>query len=447
MDDSPVSSASVAVDEDDSSTDDETGESNEGNIQLGFVDTQKCTNDLFRNANWLDWDGGIVGGRPVWLNPNPTSLLRQSDLACLHCSDPMMFLLQIYCPLDEPKEAFHRSLYLFCCRKAACVDKGKGAVKCFRCQLPKENDYYPANPNPSSISSSSDTTEGKNDRYYAIAKEECIICGCYASNVCSRCKKIYYCSKTHQKDHWKSHKLYCGEITVQSSPSYYKLEQESIGRSITYPQYDLLVDEEVLDDVATIDKVDEIVLNANIWGDAMCKVGDEDNDKNVTQDEYRKALGNDAFVTDRAYEKFIERVRLGGADQVLRYCRWNDSGRILISAEQTSPLQDTSVPKCQRCGAGRKIEFQVLPQLLYFLSVDKTTTVAALPDQNIEIPKDQHASEKESLVGAFKNKRGGDIDWGIIDVFTCTKSCSVDCAAYLEEEVHIQPPYTKKAQT
>ena len=422
------------MDGDESSVDDDNSVSS-CSIQLGFVDTQR-SNHLFRHPNWLDWDGGIVGGRPVWLNPNPKFLLRPGDLACLYCCDPMMFLLQIYCPLDEPDTAFHRSLYLFCCRRAGCVDKGQGAVKCFRCQLPKENDYYPKNPSVAFY------TE-ELDKRCIIFKEECIVCGCYASNVCSRCKKVYYCSKAHQKEHWKTHKLYCGDEAVQSSPTYYKLETEDIERNITYPQYDLLVEDEILDDVAVIDKADDTVMNANIWDDAMCEAGDEDDDENVTQTEYRKALGNDSFVTDKAYEKFIERVRLGGADQVLRYCRWNNTGRIFISMEQNSSSLEKSTPRCQRCGAERKIEFQVLPQLLYFLSVDKKTSVAVLPDQVTDTPKD-HASERESLIGAFKNKRGEDIDWGIIDVFTCTLSCSGEYA-YVEEAVHIQPPYTTKA--
>ena len=32
---------------------------------------------------------------------------------------------QIYCPLDSPMSAYHRCLYLFICRKASCVNKGR----------------------------------------------------------------------------------------------------------------------------------------------------------------------------------------------------------------------------------------------------------------------------------------------------------------------------------
>ena len=44
----------------------------------------------------------------------------------------------------------------------------------------------------------------------------CSFPGCdeASSQRCSRCKKVYYCSVDHQKNHWKTHKVYCGKITT-----------------------------------------------------------------------------------------------------------------------------------------------------------------------------------------------------------------------------------------
>ena len=59
----------------------------------------------------------------------------------------MMFMLQIYAPLDskENPSTFHRTLFLFCCRDGRCAGKN-GSVKCFRTQLPRANPFYSYDP-------------------------------------------------------------------------------------------------------------------------------------------------------------------------------------------------------------------------------------------------------------------------------------------------------------
>jgi hypothetical protein len=90
------------------------------------------------------------------------------------------------------------------------------------------------------------------------------------------------------------------------------------------------------------------------------------------------ALGNEA--PDPAYDKFLLRIRRGGADQVLRYCRWptpddiaGGAGPLTISSHcgVSDPLVDVScdpvdsagvasMNSCPRCRAPRKFEFQVI---------------------------------------------------------------------------------------
>lgn len=59
-----------------------------------------------------------VGGRPAWLGaaglPGPRAL------ACALCSRPLSFLLQVYAPLPGRADAFHRGIFLFCCREPPC---------------------------------------------------------------------------------------------------------------------------------------------------------------------------------------------------------------------------------------------------------------------------------------------------------------------------------------
>ncbi len=73
---------------DDSDDDNEDGE---GAIQLGFL--YKEHNPLFAASDWRNWDGGKVGGKPVWLDP--VNLPSTEELACGSCKDPLVFLLQV----------------------------------------------------------------------------------------------------------------------------------------------------------------------------------------------------------------------------------------------------------------------------------------------------------------------------------------------------------------
>lgn len=455
----------------------------ETSVQLGFAfDDEK--NALFASPNWREWDGGKIGGQPVWLDP--VHLPSQHDLACVHCGSPMTFVLQIYCPLDEVNHAFHRSMYVFVCRKKSCVENG--SVKCLRCQLPKLNQFYPFNPDES-------TETPKSVGYVeSMPPKLCAVCGQRGPQSCSRCKSINYCSREHQRSHWKYHKLHCGTEASASTTNDFS--------ALVLPEYSLEVSQEILCDRAD-DALDETVLKAKIWEDATVPENvmgddddddDEDDDAALTQSDYNKALGNEE--ADPLYTKFMERIRRGGGDQVLRYSRWDEiegplklsSLALCGSAAETSANANT-ISLCPHCGSKRKFEFQVgscpssrsrraffsfslfslslhrpiclqiMPQLLHYLRVDRKTKVtdaskalACLgPEPPPEGAEQPMPAELESIV---ENKTDEDIDWGMIDVYTCTASCAVstdasggDHCAYLDEGVSIQKPVDFKRRS
>ena len=69
------------------------------------------------NKNWNMWDSGIAGGNPIWLNPS--KIPSKYRLVCGSCNTKMLFLLQLYVPIDDEinhKNAFHRIIYVFCCK-------------------------------------------------------------------------------------------------------------------------------------------------------------------------------------------------------------------------------------------------------------------------------------------------------------------------------------------
>jgi len=179
-------------------------------VQLGFIDytdeDEECeVNELFNESNWREWDGGKIGGLPVWLDPEHVPPVE--GLRCGCCNEPMAFLLQIYSPLDHPEggsesqnTAFHRALYVFCCRKAKCIEAhtvDKPTIQCIRCQLSRQNDYYPF------VNSISDEdNQVWVETRTKFSSKLCGICGLSAPFSCSQCHLARYCSKAHQKLDW-----------------------------------------------------------------------------------------------------------------------------------------------------------------------------------------------------------------------------------------------------
>ena len=132
VDANPAVDATTAIEEDDDEDDDDEDDLQGCNVQLGFLEPYeiddfpggfKVDNNLFYNKHTEEWDGGKVGGWPIWLNPNlPDS---KTQLACKFCEAQLSFLLQVYCPLDDVEDAYHRALYLFCCRNKDCIEKSR----------------------------------------------------------------------------------------------------------------------------------------------------------------------------------------------------------------------------------------------------------------------------------------------------------------------------------
>lgn len=202
---------------------------------------------------------------------------------------------------------------------------------------------------------------------------------CRGSLACAQCKKAHYCCRTHQKEHWKRHKLECGkDATNVPTAGELAAAEEQVAARALFPEYSLVVEEEVFEgeDEAELAK---IMRDANIWEDAVTEGGaEEEADAKLTQADYQRAMGSE--LHDPTYLNFLTRVERGGRDQVLRYCRASAAvgedgtnagsqagsrstkGLLLLSSDkellqrraatiQTSP--------CPRCGAPRTFECQV----------------------------------------------------------------------------------------
>lgn len=113
-------------------------------VMLGTIDKDSTVEPFRLSSRFFP---SKVGGKPAWLDleniPEPT------ELTCLKCNIPLVFLCQLYAPIDEPDfhgTCFHRTLFVFYCNEC----KDERTFVTFRSQLRKNNDYYsdvPAEPN------------------------------------------------------------------------------------------------------------------------------------------------------------------------------------------------------------------------------------------------------------------------------------------------------------
>ena len=151
-------------------------------------------------------------------------------LACAACAAPLSLLVQLYAPLDDEDvghpDSFYRCLYVFCCRKGACVNRmggGGGGVRVLRCQYPRGA----AGVGRKGI--------GAYEHTFAAAPT-CAVCGLAGPLRCSRCKGVAYCGRGHQAAHWAGgHKAECGGA-APASPF--------VDGAACFPEFELVVESE-----------------------------------------------------------------------------------------------------------------------------------------------------------------------------------------------------------
>ncbi|KAL0840367.1 hypothetical protein ABMA28_015627 [Loxostege sticticalis] len=316
-----------------------------------------------------------VGGKPAWLDlqnlPNP------SQLICKKCSEPLIFLCQVYAPYEEQNDTFHRTVFIFICRNGSCCRTNSSEnFVVLRCQLGRKNDFYSFEPY-----NENEDEEFPMDKYPKL----CNICGSKAPSHCSKCKKSYYCSRKHQILDWqKGHKEICQGQEASNKLPYFIVTEA--GKSILFKEWDLAVDEEDQANVSDVDvnkEMDKLrTLMQEKRAGTLCDVSDDELEQYTNK-----------MPEDKVFKKFNKRIARH-PEQVLRY---DKGGSPLWITGNTENL--IQIPNCQYCGGERQFEFQIMPQLLNFINV-----------------------------GIDFNS----IDWGILAIYTCTASCN-EGPAYKEE--------------
>jgi pre-rRNA-processing protein TSR4 len=316
---------------------------------LGFPEPALQACDMLRHAF-----PSKVGGRPAWLDP--LRLPSPEDLRCPTDGSTMRFLLQVYAPVEEQPEACHRTMFVFVSGKASALHgsstsggaaRGSPGVQVYRCQLPRSNEYYVYNP--------------LTDR--------------------ERLAGPRYCGEASVADPWAvaAHE----KVILQGIQA----TQESQTHVPLFPEYEIVIEEECEGNEARMVSTQELIQ------ENMQKATDISKSNNYTEEELPSELIDEIEknmpLEKRHFASFAARIA-GAPSQILRYCFEDGSGPICPSPHGI-PTPD-QIPPCEYCGASRKFEFQILPQVLNILGVD---------------PADDDA-----------------LDFGTIAVYSCSRSCS-----------------------
>ncbi|CEG69282.1 hypothetical protein RMATCC62417_05382 [Rhizopus microsporus] len=352
-------------------------------VQLGYAEDPEIplTVDSFPSKS---------GGRPIWLNPE--HVLSVDKVTCGNCEQPMNLLLQLYTPEDEPPEAFHRTVYVFCCKNGGCVKQDwKKSFKVYRSQLPRENPYYPPHTEEEEEEEENSTTEAFTPKQFK-APSLCVICGIAGTKLCGKCGSASYCSREHQMADWNmcNHKKFCGQhISKEDQTVIDKLRSCRV-----FAEKEIVSEPEGKGADVEEEEKQAAFFKENNPGEqpdskALVLAGDE-------AEEDTKVDVDDTFL------QFQLRVQLY-PDQVIRY------DRVEYDMPEREPLwvqasyKPESIPACDHCHGPRTFEFQILSTLLNYLGVNH---IAA-----------------DSL------------DWGSLYIYSCKANCPIGDDIYAEEYI------------
>ncbi|KAJ2515920.1 hypothetical protein H4217_004894 [Coemansia sp. RSA 1939] len=266
----------------------------------------------------------------------------------------MVMLLQLYAPEDEPAAAFHRMLYVFICRNGRCHKTTAGGyMRVFRFQLSENNGIYGRKDVESTAKSTSPSSDSNGCTDEEYESEDDIE---FAANVMPDIIVRATIS------------LPIGNMGIGSNAALMDIDVENNGNTGDSDD-DFDDDPHDIDGIAHNDK-------------ALVPVNNERAD-------------DSAVDVDSEFLAFQSRIARN-TDQVIRYARSpfsNKTGEPLYVSSMEKPKIDVDVPRCGHCGATREFEFQIMPQLLNYLSIDSTDPSS--------------------------------IDWGTLLVYTCPRNCSV----------------------
>ena len=286
-------------------------------VQLGFAEEPR--KDDFDLKNFPS----KIGGLPVWLMPLSNNI-PESFFIC-SCGETLSFLLQLYSPLEDKINSFHRMLYIFFCQKCW---KKKDLVKVLRINLPEESSYY----NGEEILDinkiiNDETTKKVNEKLKNFVLDE------------------FFISTAQERK--EASKLYLD--------FYSNAEEKSLNSSdSSYNKQDIEEDEIIFNNVKEEKEYDNMVKNylKENPGENINKI-EEESDDEKENDKMIDSSNNDIILN------LFTRVTNYDKKQVIRFYR-NNFYPLWFTQEK---MLSTKKTKCNNCGGDIVFEFQIMPYL------------------------------------------------------------------------------------
>ena len=283
------------------------------NWVLGFAESPLSRTDLLRHRF-----PSKIGGRPAWLNP--VHLPEPEVLKCAKSGELMKFLLQVYAPVDENPDAFHRTMFVFVTPHATALHASPPGVRVLRCQMNRSNEFYDFDP------PEDDRLQGPREPSMRPA----------------------------HRDPWAvaQHEHALVHDTANA---------DSVSCAVNlFPEYELVVEDETVDDGAAMESEEANLAKMAALSHEACT--DEELPTDLVDQ-----IENSMPLSQRHFASFASRISMAPS-QVLRYCFEEGSSPLCPSPEGIpSP---GSIPSCPHCKGPRRFEFQIMPQILNILGMD-----------------------------------------------------------------------------
>ena len=335
--------------------------------------------------------------------------------------------MQLYAPVDAEPAAFHRALYVFVSPHGGDLHR-PGAVRIFRSQLPRDNFFYPdepatvGGPLQELTDDQQAAYDGRGDRWSHDAADS-------APHTHERRVFPEYELVVEPEEFADEDELPPGvQVVGPGAGAGVELGTGTeAGTEVTGTEGTEGTKETEGTGTEGIEGIEGTGTKATLAAAADAALPKELRGKGA--DVSAKHLRELEKMQDKdqvQLSQFHLRLQRSDAEQVVRYCFEPGAKPLWPSITHAPAHSPRSVPPCQRCGAARQFEFQVLPQIINHLGVD---------------------SELASAV-----------DFGSIAVYTCSASCSLGggggdpgaaagsgaggglSAAYAEEVALVHPP-------
>ncbi len=436
--------------------------------------------------SWGQWDGGKLGGRPLWLTLQGAP--PAAFFAC-PCGKPYVLLAQVYAPLEHEDaghaEAFHRMLYLLSCPSAACVNAAgvHGGVAVVRSQLPRANAALPYYEDDAIEHPAWEGT---------LEHPVCCLCGFPASAHCARCKRPRYCSRAHQVAHWRlGHKAECAAAAGQvAEPSGAAALLLGVQVGAALQEWDVDVEEEPSAEERARHAEETLppeaakflrgIKEGSSSGGAAAAAEEEGGDgeppciKSLSQKKLNEAVGKAGPAADATLVEFEVRSACAQS-QVMRYSGWwpNPPPTSTASAAATAPAAVAAASggggggggggevEKKLKGEGEEDEEEEVEEdgedlgegcgvPLWFSTAHQPTPSDIPPCSRCGAPR---VFELQLMPQALHyllppsgaEEVGVSIDFGTLAVYTCSKSCPLGAEPFAKEVAWVQPAGAEEA--